>query len=84
VTDPPPFIAAYLEHRHAREAQILDQLAAGETLINEMTPRIYATIDRRLRPAAARSMLAHLIHLVRTGVVTTEGEPGLDSEYRLA
>ena len=84
VTDTAPFIDAYLAHRHDREAQILAQLAAGHGYIRDMVPEIYAAVDRRLHPAAARSVLAHLIHLVRTGVVASEDEPSLDSEYRLA
>lgn len=84
VTDPDPFLAAYLDHRRRREQQILRQIAAGRSLIAEMVPPMYAAVDPRLHPAAARSVLAHLIHLVRTGVVLTEGEPSLDSEYRMA
>jgi glyoxylase-like metal-dependent hydrolase (beta-lactamase superfamily II) len=84
VTDPGPFIDAYVAHRHEREAQILAQLAAGRATIAAMVPVIYAAVDRRLHPAAARSVLAHLIHLVRQGVVTTDGEPSLDSHFRPA
>ncbi len=84
VTDPGPFIDAYMAHRREREAQILEQLAAGPGTIGDMVPVIYAAVDRRLHPAAARSMLAHLIHLTREGVVAADGEPGLDSVFRLA
>ena len=34
-------------------------------------------------PAAAHSVLAHLIHMVETGRVQCEGAPTLASEYRL-
>ncbi|MBX7249615.1 MAG: MBL fold metallo-hydrolase [Caulobacteraceae bacterium] len=83
VTEVAPFLAAYKAHRLERERQILDGLAAGRDLISEMVPVIYAAVDRRLWPAAAHSVLAHLIHLVRTGAVATEGEPGPASRYRL-
>lgn len=83
VTDPAPFLAAYKAHRLAREAAILERLAAGDRRILEMTPVLYAAVDRRLWPAAARSVLAHMIRLVRSGAVATDGEPGLESEYRL-
>jgi hypothetical protein len=49
-----------------------------------MVPRMYAAVDSRLYPAAARSVLAHMIELVRQGQVVTEGPPGPLSEYRLA
>jgi len=39
---------------------------------------------RRLHPAAARSVLGHMIDLVDRGVVVADGPPDLDSDYRLA
>jgi glyoxylase-like metal-dependent hydrolase (beta-lactamase superfamily II) len=78
-----PFIDAYIAHRRAREAQILDALDAGFTSIKAMVPSLYAAVDPRLHPAAAHSVLAHMIQLVREGRVVAEGE-GLDAKYRLA
>jgi len=83
ITDPSPFIDAYRAHRMDRERQILEQLGAGETHIKEMVPKMYVGTDQRLYPAAARSVLAHVIQLVRAGRVVTDGAPGPDSEYRL-
>ena len=83
ITDPAPFIYAYKAHRIDRERQILDQLAQGHSLIAQMIPVMYAAVDPRLHPAAAQSVLAHLIHLVRTGVVRADGPPGLRSAYSL-
>lgn len=79
-----PFIDAYVAHRRAREAQILEALGAGLTTIKTMVPSLYAAVDPRLHPAAAHSVFAHMIQLVREGRVVTPGEPGLDAEYRLA
>jgi glyoxylase-like metal-dependent hydrolase (beta-lactamase superfamily II) len=84
VTEPAPFLAAYKAHRLDRERQILEQLAAGHGRIREMVPVMYAAVDPRLHPAAAHSVLAHMIHLTRQGVVATDSEPGPDSVYRLA
>lgn len=83
ITEPAPFLAAYKAHRLERERQILEQVAAGRGLIADMVPVIYAAVDSRLWPAAAHSVLAHLIHLARAGVVATDGEPGPRSEFRL-
>jgi len=83
IADPAPFIDAYIAHRKDREAQIITRLAAGEHRIPEMIPTLYAAVDRRLWPAAAHSVLAHMIELVKTGRVTARGH-GLDAEYRLA
>ena len=59
----------------------MEQLQAGERRIAAMVPTLYAAVDKRLWPAAARSVHAHLIHLVRTGRATTPGEPELDADY---
>jgi glyoxylase-like metal-dependent hydrolase (beta-lactamase superfamily II) len=83
ITKVTPFIDAYAEHRRERERQIVAELAAGETHIKSMVPRLYAAVESRLWPAAAHSVLAHVLELVRTGRVETSGPPGLDSAYRL-
>ena len=83
VTDVAPFLTAYKAHRLEREAQILARLAAADRTIAEMVPGLYAAVDQRLWPAASLSVLAHLIDLVRRGVVVCDGEPGLASAFRL-
>ena len=84
ITEVPPFLAAYKAHRLDRERQILEQIAAGRGRIAEMIPVIYAAVDPRLHPAAAGSVLAHLIHLQREGVVVSDGAAGMASDFRLA
>jgi len=74
VTDPKPFLKAYLEHRVDRENQILACLRDGVNTIPVMVARMYADVDKRLHPAASRSVLAHLIQLVGEGRVTKAGE----------
>jgi glyoxylase-like metal-dependent hydrolase (beta-lactamase superfamily II) len=78
------FIDAYAEHRQERMDQILLALAQGQATIGELVPRLYADVDSRLWPAAARSMLAAIIHLEHNGEVETNGPPGPDTVYRLA
>jgi glyoxylase-like metal-dependent hydrolase (beta-lactamase superfamily II) len=84
VRDVAPFVQAYSDHRRAREAQVLAALADGPTTIKAMVPALYAAVDPRLHPAAAMSVLAHMLLLVKEGRVTCEGVAGLDSEYRLS
>jgi glyoxylase-like metal-dependent hydrolase (beta-lactamase superfamily II) len=79
VTDPKPFLAAYLEHRMDRERQIIACIADGVSTIPEMVARMYADVDKRLHPAASRSVLAHLIQLEGEGRVVNDG-----GRYRLA
>ncbi|MBN9579815.1 MAG: MBL fold metallo-hydrolase, partial [Alphaproteobacteria bacterium] len=52
VTDPKPFLKAYLEHRVDRENQILACLRDGVNTIPAMVARMYADVDKRLHPAA--------------------------------
>jgi glyoxylase-like metal-dependent hydrolase (beta-lactamase superfamily II) len=84
ITEPGPFIDGYRAHRMDRERQILVQLGAGQTKIRDMVPAMYAAVDSRLYPAAARSVHAHMIQLVRTGRVLTDGAAELEADYRLA
>jgi hypothetical protein len=49
-----------------------------------MVAVMYADVDKRLHPAAAHSVLAHMIHLVEQGKALCEGAPGLDTRYSLA
>jgi glyoxylase-like metal-dependent hydrolase (beta-lactamase superfamily II) len=81
VTEVRAFIDAYRAHRMDREAQIVAQLRDGKAKIMDMVPVMYADIDARLYPAAAHSVLAHLIRLVKIGRVRSDGAPGLDSTY---
>jgi glyoxylase-like metal-dependent hydrolase (beta-lactamase superfamily II) len=84
VTDPGPFVDAYITHRRQREAQILSVLARGPATIEAMTPRLYPSLDPRLKRAAAASALASLLHLVHIGRVVRDEAPPMESEYRLA
>jgi len=84
ITQAPRFVNAYILHRKAREAAILNRLAKGDRDIPTMVRAIYAGLDPRLTGAAALSVLAHLEDLVARGLVTTDGAPAIDGVYRLA
>lgn len=84
VTEPAPFLAAYMAHRLAREAQIVERLAAGDRRISEMVPNLYAAVDSRLWPAASLSVWAHLIALERAGRVTARPGPAIDADWTLS
>jgi len=53
----------YIAHREARERQVVDAVAAGADTIPVLVERVYADVDRRLWPAAARQVLAYLLAL---------------------
>ena len=73
VTDPKPFLAAYLEHRLDREKQIVACIRDGLTTIPQMVARMYANVDKRLHPAASLSVLAHLIQLENENRAVNDG-----------
>jgi glyoxylase-like metal-dependent hydrolase (beta-lactamase superfamily II) len=78
------FVAAYILHRKAREAAILNRLARGESDIPSLVAAIYIGLDPRLVKAAGLSVLAHLEELVARGAVVTEGPASIAGRYRLA
>jgi glyoxylase-like metal-dependent hydrolase (beta-lactamase superfamily II) len=84
VTGAPRFVAAYILHRKAREASILNRLAKGESDIPALVAAIYANLDPRLLRAAGLSVLAHLEDLVARGTVKTDGPTSIAARYRLA
>jgi glyoxylase-like metal-dependent hydrolase (beta-lactamase superfamily II) len=84
ITDPHPFVRALIAHREERTTQIIERMAAGDERIDQMVPVLYADVDPALHPAAARSVLAHLLHLVSIGRVEADGTPlGLDRTWHL-
>ena len=74
VTDPQRFVRGLITHRRQRETQILKLLGDGPSTIAAMVAQMYAMVDKRLHPAAGRSVLAHLIDLQARGVVGADGE----------
>jgi glyoxylase-like metal-dependent hydrolase (beta-lactamase superfamily II) len=83
IDDPKPFVRALIAHRHEREQQIVRCLEQGVSLIGEMVPRMYQGTPSILYPAAARSVLAHVLHMLERGVVSCDGPPAIDGRYRL-
>ncbi len=78
------FVQAYIDHRTLRENQILGVLETGIDKIGEIVALLYKDVDKRLHPAAAHSVLSHMIHLRETGRVNADGLDGLRQSYILA
>lgn len=75
------FVGAYIDHRLSRETQIMDALNVGLTQIMPIVEKLYVDVDKRLYPAAAHSVLSHLIHMRETGRVAATGKDGLKTIY---
>jgi len=67
VFDGPGKLEEYVEHRAAREEQVLAALASGPRTAEEIVPEIYGDHPAELHELAARSVLAHLIKLENEG-----------------
>jgi glyoxylase-like metal-dependent hydrolase (beta-lactamase superfamily II) len=74
--DPQPFMAALAAHRLEREAMVLDALrAARRATARDLVGAVYGpALDERLVPAAARSLLAHLVKLAAEGAAARDGD----------
>jgi glyoxylase-like metal-dependent hydrolase (beta-lactamase superfamily II) len=72
----------YVAHRKDRERQVLAALQEGPATPEGLVPSIYSEYPKELHPAAARSVLAHLLKLAREGRVARVGRPA-DERFAL-
>jgi glyoxylase-like metal-dependent hydrolase (beta-lactamase superfamily II) len=82
IPDPRPYVQAFIAHRHERAEAILARLAAGDETIPAIVDRVYLGLDPRLKGAAGRSVLAHLVELVEAGKVASDGPASLHARFR--
>lgn len=83
ITKPRQFVRSLLGHRKQRERQILSCLEKGVHTIPEMVLEMYRNVSKSLHSAAARSVLAHLIHMAERDLVSCDGSPREDSYFDL-
>jgi glyoxylase-like metal-dependent hydrolase (beta-lactamase superfamily II) len=74
IDDPQAHVQRLITHRRGRESQILAHLDAGSARIGEMVQHMYRDVDPGLHPAAALSVLAHLLDLELRGLAYSDGE----------
>ena len=88
IRDPKPYVRSLVEHRRLRAYQVETCLRDGIDTIPEMVKRLYHDLPVRMHPAAARSVLSTVIHLVERGdVVCVDSATALsagDARYALA
>tara|TARA_A100001011_G_scaffold399498_1_gene508435 strand:- start:16357 stop:17241 length:885 start_codon:yes stop_codon:yes gene_type:complete len=72
ITKPKKFVKALIAHRLMRQTQIKNELSKNQSTIKEMVSKFYKTTDKRLWPAAEKSILANLLSLKDKGVVIDE------------
>ncbi len=67
--EPRKLVQELLSHRQKREATILKALEGQEWSVAELAEHLYAKTDYRLKIAAQRNVLAHLLKLAHEGRV---------------
>lgn len=83
ITETKPFVEALIAHREERMDQIRSCLKTGPMQIPEMVKKMYADVPIHLHPAAARSVFAHILHMVNKGEIATEERPSESATYYL-
>ena len=74
-------ISWYIRHRNEREEQVLSALQKGISDVDDMVRDIYPrNLNKGLRRAAARNVMAHLSKLMKDGRVEVDARP---PSYRL-
>jgi glyoxylase-like metal-dependent hydrolase (beta-lactamase superfamily II) len=69
IDNPAALIDEYIRHRADREAQILSALDSGPAGVPEIVAAVYDNLPEELAPAAAESVTAHLVKLLKEGRV---------------
>jgi glyoxylase-like metal-dependent hydrolase (beta-lactamase superfamily II) len=83
ITDPHPFVRAFIAHRCERADKIIGCLQSGIETIEGMVPKVYADVMPSLFGAAARSLFATVIYLVEEKRVVALDSLTVDGRYRL-
>jgi glyoxylase-like metal-dependent hydrolase (beta-lactamase superfamily II) len=77
VHDVPAKLQELIDHRHAREQQILTLMEKGKNTVKKMLNAIYPELDKRLVMAATRQIEAHLAKLESEERVERSGDDWL-------
>ncbi|MEQ1537537.1 MAG: MBL fold metallo-hydrolase [Sphingorhabdus sp.] len=74
IEKPRQLVRGMIGHRRQREAQILRELGKASAPIPALVEAMYKGLDSRLKGAAGRSVLAHLLDLQNKSQVRQDGE----------
>lgn len=75
VEDPAEKVAAYIAHRHEREAQVLRAIESGAADADAIVAAVYVDVPLHLHPAALRSTQAVLEKMAAEGAVPPSFAP---------
>lgn len=80
---PHRYLRQLIAHRRGRERAILAILDQGPCRMDNILDALYSDISRALRPAAAMSVLAHLIDLHGRSMLAGDAPPTADDAFQL-
>jgi len=83
IRQPQRYLRQLIAHRRGREAAIRAMLAEGPCRMDDIVDALYRDIPQPLRPAAALSVLAHLIDLQDRGILGGNAPPRIQDVFRL-
>jgi glyoxylase-like metal-dependent hydrolase (beta-lactamase superfamily II) len=69
-------IDEYLDHRHQREAQVLECVRSGTTKVAKVVEQLYPDLIDELVPMAEATVWAHLLKLKAEGTVSGKSQDG--------
>jgi glyoxylase-like metal-dependent hydrolase (beta-lactamase superfamily II) len=78
IADPLAVLSGHVEHRRARERQVIGALRRGHSTVPAIAESIYDGLDPALVPAARENVRAHLEKLKAGGLVHDDGEQWID------
>ncbi len=85
VVAPQRYVRALASHRRQRERAIVERMEAGDSSVWAIVDSAYASLNPKLRNAAALSVLAHLEDLLERGlIVSDDGAATLTAHYKIA
>ncbi len=84
ITDTKDYVASFIAHRIERQEQILSCIKQGVHTIHDMVPLMYIGTPEFMYSAAARSVLAAVVHMIETGKLSTADEVSLTAKYHIA
>jgi glyoxylase-like metal-dependent hydrolase (beta-lactamase superfamily II) len=74
IEDPETLLRRYIEHRLARERQIVEAMGNGAATVDQITDRVYRGLSEKLLPLAKQGVQSHLAKLRREGRARLDGE----------
>lgn len=81
IIDPAARLDWLINHRLAREAQILAALEDDDATVAALTRRIYVDTPEQLLPAAERNVFAHLVDLTTRSLVAPEPDLSVAARF---